>query len=412
MMTVEQVWTRLQQSGQRPASLASLRELYRTDRKLFFALACVGVPSDAALWAVQLADLARQVRAVVQGGYSLEEQNGTHGMIRSGTERIPLESENASEVLEFLHELNGTGIKEPGRDYAGAEVSEEEVLFSLGEPECGEAERDHVARRMSAKPRLLRLDEQDRLAVVGGMPGYIYHGLRRSAAKLVQSATVMYPGLRREGRLAEGFAFCGRLRQAFDNAGQVIPAPEGMVYVVYADPDGYVFDWDWVREAPHHPGHPINTDLRFSRNPQSPAPEAVLVDVDTLPSPKPFNPRLAWYSQRGDCIFCYFSDDFAYAERINNDLTVFHSTATEEPTGFKIKNIERMLAEEIVHLKAPKIRVAIHSLLLATLHRNPRTEKAVEIYSVLIEAWWRRAGVPEPPTVELPPPQRSAPASC
>jgi hypothetical protein len=401
MMTVEQVWTRLRESGERPATLESLLELYRADRELFFALACVGVPADAAVWAVQLADLAARVRTVVRQGYAVEEPEGTNPVIRSGGERIPFGAEKRPEILGFLHELNGTGVKEPGKDYAGAEVSEEEVLFGLGEPGNWQAEQERVASRMSARPLVLRLDEQDRLAVVGGMPGYVYHGLRRSAAKLVQSATVMYPGLRREGRMQNGFAFCGRLRQAFDNEGRAIPAPDGMVYVVYADPDGYVFDWDWVKESPHHPGYPIDTDLRFSRNPQSPAREAVLVGVDALSPPKPFDPRLAWYSRRGDCIFCYFSEEFAYAERINNDLTVFRSCATDEPTGFKIKNVERMLEEETVHLNAPGLRVDITTFLFATVQRNPETR--VEVYSVLIEAWMRRAGIPGLPTVELPP---------
>jgi hypothetical protein len=280
-------------------------------------------------------------------------------------------------------------------------VSEAEVLFSLGDPGGWEEEEERITRRMSTGPLVLRVDEQDRLAVTGGMPGYVYHGLRRCAAKLVQSAAVMYPGLRREGRLRDGFAFCGRLRQAYDNSGRPVPAPAGMVYVVYADPDGYVFDWDWVREAPHHPGHPIDPEMRFLGNANPTPPEAVLVERETLPAPAPFDPRSAWYSERGDCIFCYFSDEFAYADRINNDLTVFRAVATQEPTGFKIKNIERMLAEGAVHLDAPGLGVAIHTFLLASLRRNPDTR--VESYSVLIEAWWRRSGLPELPTVAFPP---------
>src|SRR5262249_31681486 len=154
--------------------------------------------------------------------------------------------------------------------------------------------------------------------------------LRHSATKLAQSAAVMYRGLRREGRLQEGFAFSGRLPRAYDNQGRVRPAPQGMVFVVYADPEGYVFDWDWVKEDPHNPNHPIDPDLRFVGDPEPVVPEAVLVGVDDLTPAQPFNSRLAWPSPRGDCIFCYFRDEFAFADRTNNDLTVFRSLASNE----------------------------------------------------------------------------------
>ena len=64
---------------------------------------------------------------------------------------------------------------------------------------------------------VLRLDKQDRAAVTSGMPAYAVYGLRYLAAELVRSAKVMYRGLRREGKLQQGFAFCGRLQKAFDN---------------------------------------------------------------------------------------------------------------------------------------------------------------------------------------------------
>jgi hypothetical protein len=256
---------------------------------------------------------------------------------------------------------------------------------------------------------VLRLDDHDRLEVVGGMPAYVVYGLRHSASKLVQSATVMYPGLRREGKLREGYAFCGRLRQAYGNEGQAMPAPAGMVYVVYVDPEGYIFDWDWVQEDPHHPGHPIDTELRFVGDPVAPAPEAVLIGVENLASSRPFDSQKAWPSPRGDCIFCYFSDEFAYADRINNDLTVFRSVATKEPTGFKIKNVQRILDDGNVQVAAPDLEVMVQAFLFATFQRNPDM-KYFHVYSVLIDSWSRRAADTEPPKITLPRPQQTCAA--
>ena len=243
------------------------------------------------------------------------------------------------------------------------------------------------------------------------MPSYVVYGLRHSATELVQSPTAMYRGLRREGRLREGFAFSGRLHLAYNNEGRPVVSPPGMVYVVYADPEGYVFDWDWVQEDPHHPGHPIDSELRFTGGPeQSPSP-AVLKGIDDLKPAQPFNPRLAWPSSRGDCIFCYFSDQFAFADRINNDLTVFRSLASSDPTGFKIKNVRRMLDEGSVRLHAPGLAVEIQAFLVASLVRNP-DKKTVDVYSLLIGAWMRQVGQTEPPKITLPRPLQSCEAGA
>lgn len=247
---------------------------------------------------------------------------------------------------------------------------------------------------------VLRVDEQDRAAVTGGMPAYTVFGLR-SAAQLVRSGAVMYRGLRREGTLRDGFAFSGRLQQAFNNSGNVIDAPPGKVFVVYADAEGYVFDWDWVEENPHHQGHPVDPELRFVGNPDTVVPKAVLVGIENL-APATFSPK-GWPSRRGDCIFCYFSDDFAFADRINDDLTVFRSMETGEPTGFKIKNVSRILEERSAQMAAPDLNVAVQAYLpylLATFRRHPETK--IEVYSVLIDAWMRRATHAESPEIARP----------
>src|SRR5207244_1691895 len=94
-------------------------------------------------------------------------------------------------------------------------------------------------------------------------------------------------------------------------------------------------------------------------------PEAVLVGVEDL-APTRFDPKQAWLSPRGDCVFWYFSDDFAHADRINNDLTVFRSVATDEPTGFKVKNVQRILDEGVARMAAPDLDVEVQAFLLAT----------------------------------------------
>jgi len=193
MMTPEEVLSRLRAGDKRPATLEALHEFYRADRELFFALACVGVADGAEPWAVAVARLAARLRAIVQRGYRVvAAPDGHGGEVQSGPDRIAFEGTAGREVSRFLQELNGTGHAErPGRNYAGTEVSEAEALFGLGEPSTWDAERARVAQRMAAKPLVLRLDESDRRAVVGGMPGYVVHGLRLSATRLVQSAAVM-----------------------------------------------------------------------------------------------------------------------------------------------------------------------------------------------------------------------------
>jgi hypothetical protein len=399
MMTPQEVSSRLLAFGKRPATVQSLIDLFRHDRELFFALDCVGAGTDTEPWAITLAQLAAQLRGMIQRGYAISTDPRTQEtLLRSGAEQLNLDGLDGRQAANFFRELNGTARGgKAGKDYTGTEVSEAEVQFALGDPAAWEADRKRLEQRMQAKPLVLRLDELDRQAVAGGMPAYAVHGLRHSATRLVQSATVMYRGLRRDGWLAKGFAFCGRLPKAYDNVGNAIDAPKGMAYVVYADPDGYVFDWDWVKEDPHHPGHPLDSELRFTGNPEAVVPDAVLVGVEDL-APARFNAQRAWPSQRGDCIFCYFCDEFAYADRINNDLTVFRSVADDEPTGFKIKNIERILKDGIVQVEAPDLKVKAQAFLFAAFQRNPDM-KYFRIYSVLIDSWSRRAADTEPPEV-------------
>ena len=126
-------------------------------------------------------------------------------------------------------------------------------------------------------------------------------------------------------------------------------------------------------------------------------------------SPARFNSQQAWPSPRGDCVFCYFSDEFAFADRINNDLTVFRSLATEDPTGFKVKNVQKILEEGVAQLAAPDMTVGVQAFLLATFRRN--VDSDIQVYSVLIEAWIRRAANTVLPKITLPCPRETCHAA-
>src|SRR5262249_49745889 len=161
---------------------------------------------------------------------------------------------------------------------------------------------------------------------------YVTHGLFNCARKTVLAPTAVYRGLNRgekaPARLKDGWAICGKPNRAYDNEGRKRQPPAGMLYAVYADADGFVFDWDWAAEDPHRPGHPVDNALRFGEFLRDPG-EFVL----ELPADAPavsFDGSVAAHSTRGDCIFCYITDQLAYAERINPDLTVFRTLERPE----------------------------------------------------------------------------------
>src|SRR5438105_3692887 len=114
-----------------------------------------------------------------------------------------------------------------------------------------------------------------------------------------------------------------------------------MVYCVYADSENFVFDWDWVKEDPTRLGYPENYRIRFS-NSIAELNEGILT-VPTDLSPAPFKKK-AWHSQRGDCMFFYLSDQRAYANRVNGDLTEYRAIDSDQLVGCKVKNFEELLS--------------------------------------------------------------------
>jgi hypothetical protein len=101
-----------------------------------------------------------------------------------------------------------------------------------------------------------------------------------------------------------------------------------------------------------------------------------------------------------DGIFCYITDDVAYANRITTDLTVFRNLDDHSKiTGFKVKNVRRILEENksIVLNEDPDDEVRVESALLATLKGHKDADMLV--YQILIEAFKK---VDVPPTVHVP----------
>jgi hypothetical protein len=380
----------------------SLMAVFRADPEAFYLLACDGVSAEAPAGLVELAELARRVREAVRGSYQVESSGDACHLTGPRVERTFIPFNLGKEVSAFLRQVDGKGTQDaPGKDYEGVAVSEAEARFQLGDRATWEAERNAMQNRLDTPPLILQLDPED-VAHLAIQPGYVTFGLKDCARKTVLAPSRVFRDLNRGERcqenLLDGFAFCGKPRWAVDNCGRRQPPPEGMVFMVYADVEGYVFDWDWVEEDAHEPGCPINRELRFGKLYELKR-DAVLELPDQLPEPH-FDRTQACYSPRGDCIFCYITDEVAYACRISSDLTVFRSLRDPRTiTGFKIKNVRRILEEDkdIVFDEDLDLIVSVESALLATLkgHRDVQ----VSVYEVLIAAFKK---VSEPPRVRVP----------
>ncbi len=376
-----------------------LIRLYEADREAFYLLACEGEQENPKIERLGL--LARRVRKAVRSAYRLVPPSGGEGQVESMNDRLPVPADLFPRVQRFLLEVDGKGVSETkGKDYQGRAISEAEVRFKLGEPTDAAGHREKLDVREKTGPVVLKLAQHD-LDSLKDQPAYVTHNLLKCARKVVLAPTAVYRGLMRgehaPKRLREGWAICGRPNRACDNDGHLIPTPPGMVFMVYADAEGYVFDWDWVQEAAEAPGHPLDPELRFGEL-QAEAPEMVL-DIPSRMDDVKFDSTVATYSDRGDCIFCYICDECGYAERINPDLTIFRSCDTKEVTGFKIKNVRRILKDEedFVSDDAPDLTVSVQAILLATLRANRQT--SVRIYELIIEAFRK---VEHPPEVHLP----------
>jgi hypothetical protein len=326
----------------------------------------------------------------VRGTYHLIPPAGAAGpaIQTSAGDSVPVPSDLFPAVRQFLLEIDGKGTSaQKGRDYEGRAVSEAEARFKLGEPGDRDPAEQRRQGRREARPLVFRVSPED-LHSLQNLPAYVTHGLLTCARKTVLAPTAIYQGLRGKNapkNLRDGWAICGKPTRAYDNAGASTDAPADMVYVVYADADGFVFDWDWVEEDPHAPGHPLDAALRFG----NPIPETreMVLDLPEQLNPGRFDPTKPAPCARGDCIFCYLADAPSYAARINEDLTVFYSLEDRETiTGFKIKNVQRILGEEqLLNLRdAPGLNVLILPILRKT--RRDHEDVTIKLYELIIAA--------------------------
>ena len=378
----EHVWQWLEQQGELPATLSVLMKLYANDHDAFFDLAVAGVPDAAPPWAREIAELAAVVRRFVRYGFRLDET--TKQIIGAGKSLYLGDSEFAG-AREFLKVLAGAvQSSKPGRDYVGAEISAAEIRFAVGTEEEYLADKARSSASAEMKPRLLQLSEQDQDAVRHGMPAYVVHELKLCGSRVVQAPTIVFQGLRLSGPLKAGRAYCGKPRRASDNDGNVVPPLSDMVYCVYADPEGYVFDWDWVPEDPGRPGFPEEYRQRFANQIAEPTEAFLQIPPDLVPSP--FK-KQAWHSKRGDCMFFYASDSPAFAKRVNDNLTEYRAFGSSELVGCKVKNFSELISRVVKQPSTGPVRVS--AVLIASLVRqmeeHQEREKSVFI-KVLCEA--------------------------
>jgi hypothetical protein len=389
--------------GQGEPAWLELIKIFDSAPEVFYELASGTLGSESQPRVRSLSLLAALVRDAITGTYEIADSTQGPTLITYGGKKVLIPVELLQQVSDFLRAVDGkqSAVKS-GRDYEGQRASAAEARFKLGDPDSWAGERAQLESRRRSKPQVLKLDDDD-LEHLASQPQYVTYGLMNCARQVVLSPTSVFKGLARgddaSPTVNDGWIFCGRPRRTFDNSGTPGPAPAGMVYLVFADTDNCVFDWDWVAEDSSEPGYPRDWRLRFG-NPH-PLDVDVVLNLPGSLAPGRFDSTRACYSKRGDCIFCYMTGEESYAERVNSDLTVFRDLKTDVYTGFKIKNVRRILKQDksIKLSDAPGLSVSVDSVLLATLklHRDA----AIEVYQVLIKALYKKAE--EPPRVHVPP---------
>ena len=109
----------------------------------------------------------------------------------------------------------------------------------------------------------LTVAQEDIAALFDG-PGHHIHELKHLVPQVVRkpSCLAVFEGLRQDGGLAAGRAYCGRPARAFTNAGREIPSHDGMCFLVFVNENSEIFDWDWVPCANGF-GLPVDWEQRF-----------------------------------------------------------------------------------------------------------------------------------------------------
>lgn len=241
----------------------------------------------------------------------------------------------------------------------GEEVTLQQVEERLGPRDSWDEAVAEVHQR-NEKPRAeVRLYDQD-ISSLPDHPKYVLQALLGCARRVLEAPRALFQGLR-HGDVGSGFAYVGRPLWSFNAQGQRVPAPSEMVYVVYTDANGYVFDWDWVEADPNRAGYPVDWKGRFVRELDAKGRSCSLLGLpDSLESR--FNPSQAIYSEKGDCVFAYVSDEPAYAVRASEDLTIFRSIQSRHLVGCKVKNVASIIetvGSGIWEASVPQVHVAM-----------------------------------------------------
>jgi hypothetical protein len=381
----------------RPAVLSDIRNLYQEDPELLYQLCTIGVPEDAPSSAIGIQSIARSLAILARDGFEVISRAGQH--IAEGTRGGYVVLEDFTADKEFLERVYAGGHQ--NKSLQGVEVSRDRLDFYLGKFDMHDSIR---------RTHLLRIAPQDASAVVGGAPRHQFHELLDCAREVVRAPTKVWTGLREPEQRLWGRAYCGQPSRRWLNSGKSAAPADGFVYLVYADSDGMVFDWDWVKADPADPQLPDSHAKRFGSCVETPDPAELLVGNIKGQAPAAFKAGQSSYSVTGDCLFCYFEDRESYASRVDDYLTAFLPLDMQKhpSVGFKLKHVSRLLetvskwakAKEegiLVSFDPDTISVKVFFLMQAWLAQNlPLTEElnpAMELMQLMQRV--QQAGNPE-----------------
>lgn len=369
--------------------LKGLLHLWQVDRELVYQLGVVDLPPSATESVKALAELAHVVRDYVRQGF---QKRAARSQIefRSGATVRRFPKKDAEQLAEMIRAIDTPNLGKLDR-FKSTVVSEEEVAFRLGHVDSAFLEQLDDERKR--RPIVLRVDPED-LESLRQDPAYVTHSLTRCVPRVLASPTSIYKGIRRDGRLQGGYAFCGLPGFAMKNDGARIEAPKNKIFCVYVTENHTVFDWDWIQANPENPREPSEAENRFVASVSlDKFPDVTVPGLEGV-TPGEFKRNRPWASIPGDCVFMYFSDELAFADRENEDLTVFRRLKDGKPTGFKVKNFDRIVQDVLADAErtgvvvagsdvAVRITVHIDTILLSSMlwqaikHRRP-AEKAYD----------------------------------
>jgi hypothetical protein len=350
----------------RPSTLSDLRRLYERNHDAVFRLVTQELDAGAGIDVRGFQTLCRVLSVLMRDGFRIESRANAH--IAMGNRGGYLVLEDSSDDKAFLEALYSGGARKI--DFQGRPATRACLDFFLSEFVWDDAIR---------KMRLLRVAPDDANALVAGSPRYQQHSLVDCAREVIRSPYKVWRGLRNDGPLkGKGWAYCGIPSRSWSKEGERRESPAGFTFIVFTDDDGFVFDWDWVKSDPVDNSLPADFTDRFERPEADAAPcELVLGNVKHDVS-VPFDPTRAWFSARGDCVFCYFEEAESFSAREDEYLTAFYSLSKpKECVGFKLKVVSRYVrtvrdwAERDEGIKVEfdrdKVRVDVRFLMRAWL---------------------------------------------